>query len=68
MPKYKLLVKRIEEYTMIINVVAPTLDSAIEMTSEEAYDDKYGDKLDKGYNQCYYAVTEHVVLASDVTP
>ena len=68
MPKYKLLVKRIEEYTMIINVVAPDLHKAIIRTEEEAYDDVYGDKLDKGYNQCYYDVTEHVVLASDVTP
>jgi hypothetical protein len=58
MPKFKLLVKRTDEYTMIINVEAPDLSRAIDSVEEQAYDDLFGDMLDKGYNQCYYEVTE----------
>ena len=67
MAKFKLLVKRFEEYTHVVEVEAPDLEAATEQTEKNAYADRYGDRLDKGYNQCYYEVTEHVVLPSDVT-
>ena len=68
MSKYKLLVKRIDEYTMIINVEAPDLSRAIDSVEEQAYDDLFGDMLDKGYNQCYYEVTEIKPAAPEVRP
>ena len=69
MPKFKLLVKRFEEYTHVVEVEAPDLFKAIERTEEDAYDGEFGQMLDKGYDQCYYEVTDHADLpVVEVTP
>jgi hypothetical protein len=58
MPKFKVQIKRFEEYLHEVEVLADNAEDAIEKTQILVEAGYYDHRIEKGYDQCYHEITE----------